>query len=171
MTTGLVVHIPVNLMRAVSFSPSRSLAQANVNSYRHAGQAELASTNTGSDDIFHKVKNFLGQDKAHISDDDDSITNWPRHPGPCKSTSIFKQQTKKIISRSIIFSGAFAASAIVVSNTSSPALVIFVWNLLAIVPLSITLTEATERISEDLGETAGALLNITIGNLAELIIL
>jgi Ca2+:H+ antiporter len=35
----------------------------------------------------------------------------------------------------------------------------------------VTLTEATERISQDLGETAGALLNISIGNLAELIIL
>ncbi|KAJ5131117.1 uncharacterized protein N7515_007156 [Penicillium bovifimosum] len=133
-------------------------------------QAELAPTNPGSDDLFHKVKSFLRQDKEHISDDDDSIANWPHHPGPCKSTSIFKRQTKKIISRSTIFSGAFAASAVIVSNTSSPALVIFIWNLLAIVPLSITLTEATERISEDLGETAGALLNITIGNLAELII-
>ncbi|CAI7609282.1 unnamed protein product [Penicillium glandicola] len=84
--------------------------------------------------------------------------------------SIFKQQTKQIVSPKVIFSGAFAASAIVISNTQSPALLIFVWNLLAIVPLSITLTEATERISQDLGETAGALLNITIGNLAELII-
>ncbi|KGO49509.1 Sodium/calcium exchanger membrane region [Penicillium expansum] len=75
-----------------------------------------------------------------------------------------------IVSPRIVFSGAFAASAVIISNTQSPALVIFIWNLLAIVPLSITLTEATERISKDLGETAGALLNITIGNLAELII-
>lgn len=44
-------------------------------------------------------------------------------------------------------------------------------NLIAIVPLSITLTLATEQLSQDLGETTGALLNITIGNLAELIIL
>ena len=47
----------------------------------------------------------------------------------------------------------------------------FVMNLIAIVPLSITLTLATEQLSHDLGETTGALLNITIGNLAELIIL
>ena len=44
-------------------------------------------------------------------------------------------------------------------------------NLIAIVPLSITLTLATEQLSHDLGETTGAVLNITIGNLAELIIL
>lgn len=48
---------------------------------------------------------------------------------------------------------------------------IFIWNLIAIVPLSITLTLATEQLSQELGETAGALLNITVGNLAELIIL
>ncbi|KAK4863150.1 hypothetical protein LT330_001928 [Penicillium expansum] len=97
--------------------------------YEISRQAELASTNSGPDDIFHKI-----------------------------------------VSPRIVFSGAFAASAVIISNTQSPALVIFIWNLLAIVPLSITLTEATERISKDLGETAGALLNITIGNLAELII-
>ncbi|KAJ5767708.1 Sodium/calcium exchanger membrane region [Penicillium manginii] len=51
-----------------------------------------------------------------------------------------------------------------------PALVVFIWNLIAIVPLSITLTFATERLAQDLGETAGALLNISLGNLAELII-
>ncbi|KAJ5774883.1 hypothetical protein N7457_009779 [Penicillium paradoxum] len=136
--------------------------------YEPSRPAELASTNSGPDDIFHKVKNFLRQDNSHIPDDD-SVSDWP-HNGPCKSTTIFRQQTKKIISPRVIFSGVFAASAIVISNTSSPALLIFIWNLLAIVPLSVTLTEATERISEDLGETAGALLNITIGNLAELII-
>lgn len=126
--------------------------------------------NSGSDDIFHKVKNFLRPDKSHIPNDD-SLSSWAHHGRPCSSISIFKRQTKQIVRPRIIFSGAFAASAIVISNTSSPALLIFVWNLLAIVPLSITLTEATEMISQDLGETAGALLNITIGNLAELIIL
>ncbi|KAJ5385413.1 hypothetical protein N7517_003324 [Penicillium concentricum] len=140
-------------------------------SYRYQGQAELASANSGSDknDIFHKVKNFLRKDKAPTPDDD-GLAGWPHHGRPCNSISIFRQQTRQILNPRIIFSGAFAASAIIISETKSPALVIFIWNLLAIVPLSITLTEATERISKDLGETAGALLNITIGNLAELII-
>ncbi|KAJ5961166.1 uncharacterized protein N7479_008316 [Penicillium vulpinum] len=136
--------------------------------YEISRQAELASVNPSSDNnhIFHKVKNFLRPDNTQIPDDD-SLSGWPHH---CNPISIFKQQTKQIVSPRIIFSGAFAISAIIISNTHSPALVIFIWNLLAIVPLSITLTEATERISKDLGETAGALLNITIGNLAELII-
>ncbi|WZH49631.1 uncharacterized protein QYS62_010834 [Fusarium acuminatum] len=50
-------------------------------------------------------------------------------------------------------------------------LVIFMTNAIAIVPLSVMLTEATERIAADAGDTIGALLNITLGNLVELIIL
>lgn len=53
---------------------------------------------------------------------------------------------------------------------SNPA-IIFITNALAIVPLSALLTEATERIAERAGETIGALLNISLGNLVELILL
>ncbi|KAH7170003.1 Sodium/calcium exchanger protein-domain-containing protein [Dactylonectria macrodidyma] len=49
-------------------------------------------------------------------------------------------------------------------------LLIFTCNALAIVPLSALLTDATERIASDAGDTIGALLNITLGNLVELII-
>lgn len=65
----------------------------------------------------------------------------------------------------------FALVAVAFSALDTPALVVFIWNLIAIIPLSITLTLATEKLSQDLGETAGALLNISLGNLAELIIL
>ncbi|CRK28584.1 hypothetical protein BN1708_015259 [Verticillium longisporum] len=47
----------------------------------------------------------------------------------------------------------------------------FVTNVIAIVPLSALLTDATERIANDAGDTVGALLNISLGNLVELIIL
>ncbi|KAG7100413.1 Vacuolar calcium ion transporter like protein [Verticillium longisporum] len=46
----------------------------------------------------------------------------------------------------------------------------FVTNVIAIVPLSALLTDATERIANDAGDTVGALLNISLGNLVELII-
>ncbi|KAH6898098.1 hypothetical protein B0T10DRAFT_471789 [Thelonectria olida] len=49
-------------------------------------------------------------------------------------------------------------------------LLIFTCNALAIIPLSALLTDATERIASDAGDTIGALLNITLGNLVELII-
>jgi Ca2+:H+ antiporter len=50
-------------------------------------------------------------------------------------------------------------------------IVVFVTNVIAIVPLSALLTEATEKIAKDAGDTIGALLNISLGNLVELILL
>ena len=52
----------------------------------------------------------------------------------------------------------------------SPVL-IFASNAIAIVPLSAILTDATERIAVHVGDTVGALLNISLGNLVELILL
>lgn len=49
--------------------------------------------------------------------------------------------------------------------------IVFITNAIAIVPLSALLTDATERIAKDAGDTVGALLNISLGNLVELIIL
>jgi Ca2+:H+ antiporter len=50
-------------------------------------------------------------------------------------------------------------------------ILIFLTNAVAIVPLSALLTEATERIADDAGDTIGALLNISLGNIVELILL
>ncbi|RKL04566.1 hypothetical protein BFJ68_g10961 [Fusarium oxysporum] len=47
----------------------------------------------------------------------------------------------------------------------------FTCNTIAIVPLSALLTDATEVIAAKAGDTIGALLNITFGNLLELILL
>lgn len=48
---------------------------------------------------------------------------------------------------------------------------VFVLNCLAIIPLADKLCWATDLISRYLGETTGALLNITMGNAAEMILL
>lgn len=49
--------------------------------------------------------------------------------------------------------------------------VIFTMNLMAVFPLSIVLTAATETLTSDMGVIPGALLNMSCGNLAEIIIL
>ncbi|KAJ6023902.1 Sodium/calcium exchanger membrane region [Penicillium herquei] len=87
-----------------------------------------------------------------------------------KPSAALKKQAKALITSKNLISIPFALIAIFFSISDISPLVIFIWNLIAIVPLSITLTLATEQLSQELGETAGALLNITIGNLAELII-
>ena len=48
---------------------------------------------------------------------------------------------------------------------------IFTTNAIAIVPLSALLTDATERIASEAGDTIGSLLNISLGNAVELILL
>ncbi len=50
-------------------------------------------------------------------------------------------------------------------------MVVFVSNLLAVVPLSSLLTAATENVASNTGEAIGAFLNISLGNLVELILL
>ncbi|PGH27219.1 calcium/proton exchanger [Polytolypa hystricis UAMH7299] len=52
----------------------------------------------------------------------------------------------------------------------SPIL-IFIFNVIAIIPLSSLLTMATENLAYDLGDTIGALLNVSFGNVSEIIIL
>ena len=46
----------------------------------------------------------------------------------------------------------------------------FVLNALAIVPLAVVISTATESLASRLGDKLGALLNVTVGNAAELMI-
>src|SRR5262249_39557637 len=47
---------------------------------------------------------------------------------------------------------------------------LFVLSVLAIVPLAALLSRATDSVAEKTGDTAGGLLNATLGNLTELVI-
>ncbi|KAH6951818.1 hypothetical protein DER45DRAFT_492813 [Fusarium avenaceum] len=58
----------------------------------------------------------------------------------------------------------------IVGSIRGPLLT-FTCNAIAIVPLSALLTDSTEVIAAKAGDTIGALLNITFGNLVELILL
>lgn len=49
--------------------------------------------------------------------------------------------------------------------------VVFAMNAIAIIPLAGLLSYATQSIASDLGDTVGALMNVTFGNAVELIIL
>jgi Ca2+:H+ antiporter len=51
------------------------------------------------------------------------------------------------------------------------AAVVFAMNAIAIIPLAGLLTHATESVAMRLGDTIGALLNVSFGNAVELIIL
>ena len=49
--------------------------------------------------------------------------------------------------------------------------IVFAMNAIAIIPLAGMLAHATESVASELGDTIGALMNITFGNAVELIIL
>lgn len=46
--------------------------------------------------------------------------------------------------------------------------IIFVLNALGIIPLAVIISASTEKLAIRLGDTWGALLNVTVGNTAEL---
>ena len=79
--------------------------------------------------------------------------------------------------RDILFSSwlnillVFVPVGIAVHFTHQPASIVFAMNAIAIVPLAGLLSHATESVARRLGDTIGALMNVTFGNAVELIIL
>jgi hypothetical protein len=66
---------------------------------------------------------------------------------------------------------AFVPIGIVTYLSRANSSIVFTSNAIAIIPLSGLLTYATESIASDMGDTVGALMNISFGNLIEVVIL
>jgi Ca2+:H+ antiporter len=64
----------------------------------------------------------------------------------------------------------FTPAAIAASLLHAPAVPVFVLSALAIIPLAALIGESTGHMADRLGPSAGALINATFGNLAEMII-
>ncbi|KAJ5116715.1 Sodium/calcium exchanger membrane region [Penicillium angulare] len=146
-----------------------SIHSGNRSRARQWGINQNGSIANASDNLSRHVKEFFHSSRPRSS----TTTSMPRavQCDACdKPRAAFKRKCKDLITSKNLISIPFALVAIFVSLSNISPLVIFIGNLIAIVPLSITLTLATEQLSQELGETAGALLNITVGNLAELII-
>lgn len=80
--------------------------------------------------------------------------------------------TKKVLFHSWINLGlVFVPVGIIVANIpNANAGAIFGLNAVAIIPLAALLSYATESVARKMGDTVGALLNVTFGNAVELII-
>ena len=78
--------------------------------------------------------------------------------------------------KEIIFSSpvnlllVFVPVGIAVNFAGMSPVIIFSMNAIAIIPLAGLLAHATESVASSLGDTVGALLNVTFGNAVELII-
>jgi Ca2+:H+ antiporter len=79
--------------------------------------------------------------------------------------------------RDIVFSSwinillVFVPVGIIVNFVKLNPTIIFVMNAIAIIPLAGLLSHATESVAKRMGDTIGALMNITFGNAVEMIIL
>ncbi|KAF4995719.1 hypothetical protein FDECE_12712 [Fusarium decemcellulare] len=87
------------------------------------------------------------------------------------SLSFFGQIRATLVASKLNWLLVFVPIGLAAHSFEIAPLVTFITNAIAIVPLSVMLTDATERIAAEAGDTVGALLNITLGNLVELIIL
>lgn len=65
----------------------------------------------------------------------------------------------------------FVPVAIAVEVAGISPTIIFAMNAIAIIPLAGLLSYATESVASEMGDTIGALMNVTFGNAVELIIL
>ncbi|KAK7458531.1 vacuolar calcium ion transporter [Colletotrichum acutatum] len=89
---------------------------------------------------------------------------------PAESPQVKKAIRKKMFSLWLNCLLIFVPIGVWAFWSDKAPLVIFITNAIAVVPLSSLLTGATEMIASDAGDTVGALLNITMGNLVELIL-
>jgi Ca2+:H+ antiporter len=65
----------------------------------------------------------------------------------------------------------FVPIGILAPHVGASHTAVFVLNCIAIVPLADILCQATDQIAAHFGETTGALLNVTMGNCTEIVIL
>ena len=65
----------------------------------------------------------------------------------------------------------FVPAGIAVQAAGIDPTIVFAMNAIAIIPLAGLLSHATESVASEMGDTIGALMNVTFGNAGELIIL
>ena len=65
----------------------------------------------------------------------------------------------------------FVPVGIAVNFASISPTIVFAVNAIAIIPLAGLLSHGTESVAASMGDTIGALMNVTFGNAVELIIL
>jgi hypothetical protein len=106
----------------------------------------------------HSPSHRLLRDHEGVHDDDDA-----------QLLSFWQSLHYIFFSSTLNYLTIFAPVGIVTYYLESPYWVVFTSNAIAIVPLSNILAHATECIAADLGDAVGALMNITFGNLVEII--
>jgi len=137
------------------------------------GDVQSDSTPSASLPTAPPLQDTETQGEKPASINQDGRTEKPNIPTRLKNGIIrFGMHTKNSLTRSWFnLLLLFVPVGIAVNFAKLNPEIIFAMNAIAIVPLAGLLTYATETVAKKLGDTWGALLNVSFGNAVELIIL
>lgn len=90
---------------------------------------------------------------------------------PNVTTRFYRTLKDILLSTSLNVLLIFVPIGIAVKVAGVNPTIVFAMNAIAIIPLAGLLSHATESVASELGDTIGALMNVTFGNAVELIIL
>ena len=129
--------------------------------------------NTTSDHVVNKTSSALPPAAPPTPNAESGETSSSIEPGAERNIIIrFYQACKEILFSSWLnILLVFVPVGIAVQAAGVNKTIVFAINAIAIIPLAGLLSHATESVASDLGDTIGALMNITFGNAVELIIL
>ena len=161
-----------------------ALPLTNTSARSDAGlPAESSTSKSSSNDIPPE-----GTTSDHVADKTPSSLPPPAPPpleaGDGEAPSSIEPEEKQNVvirfyeaGKEILFSSwlnvllVFVPVGIAVQAAGVNKTIVFAMNVIAIIPLAGLLSHATENVASEMGDTIGALMNITFGNAVELIIL
>jgi len=112
---------------------------------------------------------------ANGSNNTQNIGEPPDNPQERKKPSVLKRfyaTSRQILLHSWInVLLVFVPIGIAVHLAGLDPVIVFAMNCIALIPLAALLSYATESVAHRLGDTIGALMNVTFGNAVELIVL
>ena len=174
-------RIVLNPLRAGSLHPDLESSQNHVLPQNASNTTSDSTSSTVQDDLV-RPKDTVLEDSPVVDKKGDGEKSAP----VTGTTRVKPPMSKRLFSdvKYIMFCSwinillifvpvGIVLGAMVKSNENHPIVspsIVFAINAVAIIPLASLLSFATESVASKLGDTIGALLNVTFGNAVELII-
>ena len=160
-----------HLNPALTDTPTRNNVGAPAGST--TSSSNVPAEGTSNDDVAEKATSTLPPPAPPPLEAGDGEAPPSIEPEEKKNVIIrFYEACKEILFSSWInVLLVFVPVGIAVQAAGVNQTIVFAINAIAIIPLAGLLSHATESVASEMGDTIGALMNITFGNAVELIIL
>ncbi|KAF4913029.1 Vacuolar calcium ion transporter [Colletotrichum viniferum] len=155
---------------------SSSASKNYLPDYEKSAARENGLTSTQVEGKGSLVGNRVGPQDTNSNNNNNTHPQQQQTPAPAQTekpnvATRFYETSKMIMFHSWVnLLLVFVPVGIIVKGLHVNPGVVFAMNAIAIVPLAGLLSHATESVASKLGDTVGALLNVTFGNAVELII-